>query len=367
MAVRTGVAWVSIARQCQGPPADAGHRTVGARASVGHGQHAGAGVLQGEVLVRELHAVDALTAGAVASGEVWGTVVSVRHGNVQARPVSSGAPPPWHMKSLLWRQGRWAGVVQGCQAGSLAGRVVAPDTTPTRVEAHAHDTVEGAALEVQGLAGLADALFACRCGEGGVSESDSATTWPRTLSRRHARALQSPVGHHTAWAGHTPVHRARKFSAVWEGACGGVAVRQTTGVPLPRVTAIGAQLTLGTTSARSSISMRLRGESRVSDQAAGRASVGATQLGCTGPRQHAAQRAAVPCGLALMRGRTDKTQLCSVCARAGGAASRGEQHAQPQQGQTHPAGRPPIVMSKNTTGLGMMNGVGGGEGLAKSV
>jgi hypothetical protein len=43
---------------------------VGARAGVGHGQDAGAGVLELEVLIRELGAVDGLAAGASAVGEV---------------------------------------------------------------------------------------------------------------------------------------------------------------------------------------------------------------------------------------------------------------------------------------------------------
>ncbi len=45
-------------------------RAVGAGASVGHGEHAGAGVLEGEVLVRELGAVDRLATRAVVVGEV---------------------------------------------------------------------------------------------------------------------------------------------------------------------------------------------------------------------------------------------------------------------------------------------------------
>ena len=43
---------------------------VGVGAGVGHGQDARAGVLQLEVLVLELHAVDGLAARAVAGGEV---------------------------------------------------------------------------------------------------------------------------------------------------------------------------------------------------------------------------------------------------------------------------------------------------------
>mmetsp|Transcript_53675 Transcript_53675/g.138760 ORF Transcript_53675/g.138760 Transcript_53675/m.138760 type:complete len:239 (-) Transcript_53675:38-754(-) len=45
-------------------------RAIGARAGVGHGQDARAGVLQLEVLVGELGAVDGLAAGAVAGSEV---------------------------------------------------------------------------------------------------------------------------------------------------------------------------------------------------------------------------------------------------------------------------------------------------------
>ncbi len=53
-------------------------RAVGARASVGHGQQEGLGVLHLEVLVGELVAVDGLTASAVAAGEVATLVVGER-------------------------------------------------------------------------------------------------------------------------------------------------------------------------------------------------------------------------------------------------------------------------------------------------
>ena len=45
-------------------------RAVGVRAGVGHAQDAGAGVLELEVLVGELGAVDRLAAGAVVVGEI---------------------------------------------------------------------------------------------------------------------------------------------------------------------------------------------------------------------------------------------------------------------------------------------------------
>lgn len=45
-------------------------RTVGVLAGVGHGQETGLGVLQLEVLVFELGAIDGLSAGAIAVGEV---------------------------------------------------------------------------------------------------------------------------------------------------------------------------------------------------------------------------------------------------------------------------------------------------------
>jgi len=44
--------------------------SVGVRAGVGHGEHARAGVLVDEVLVRKLLAVDGFTSGSVAAGEV---------------------------------------------------------------------------------------------------------------------------------------------------------------------------------------------------------------------------------------------------------------------------------------------------------
>ena len=45
-------------------------RAVGARSSVGHGEHAGASVLLDEVLILKLLAVDALSTGSVSAGEV---------------------------------------------------------------------------------------------------------------------------------------------------------------------------------------------------------------------------------------------------------------------------------------------------------
>ena len=75
--------------------------TVGVGAGVGHGEDTGASVLEGEVLISELLTVDGLTTGAVAASEVT----------------------------------------------TLAHEVV-------------DDTMEGGALEVEGLAGLAHALLA---------------------------------------------------------------------------------------------------------------------------------------------------------------------------------------------------------------
>jgi hypothetical protein len=51
-------------------------RAVGVGARVGHGQQAGAGVLQLEILVGELLAVDGFAASAVAS--LWGKVLDIR-------------------------------------------------------------------------------------------------------------------------------------------------------------------------------------------------------------------------------------------------------------------------------------------------
>merc|ERR1719264_1897705 len=45
-------------------------RAVGVRAGVGHGQDAGTGVLEGEILVRKLVTVDGFAAGAVSPREV---------------------------------------------------------------------------------------------------------------------------------------------------------------------------------------------------------------------------------------------------------------------------------------------------------
>lgn len=50
--------------------ADEELRPVGVGSGVGHGEDAGASVLQDEVLVLELVAVDGLATGAVAGGEV---------------------------------------------------------------------------------------------------------------------------------------------------------------------------------------------------------------------------------------------------------------------------------------------------------
>lgn len=50
--------------------ADEELRPVGVGAGVGHGQDAGAGVFQGEVLICELVAIDGLSSGSVVVGEV---------------------------------------------------------------------------------------------------------------------------------------------------------------------------------------------------------------------------------------------------------------------------------------------------------
>jgi len=64
-------------------------RPVGVGSSVGHGQDTRAGVLEGEVLVLELVAVDGLAPGAVARGEV----TTLAH-EVGDDPVEGGALEP---------------------------------------------------------------------------------------------------------------------------------------------------------------------------------------------------------------------------------------------------------------------------------
>lgn len=50
--------------------ADEELRPVGVGAGVGHGQDAGAGVFQGEVLICELVAIDGLSSGSIVVGEI---------------------------------------------------------------------------------------------------------------------------------------------------------------------------------------------------------------------------------------------------------------------------------------------------------
>merc|ERR1719476_983324 len=61
-------------------------RAVGVRAGIGHGQDAGASVLEHEILVGELASIDGLAASAVASGEV----ASLAH-EVRDDPMESAA------------------------------------------------------------------------------------------------------------------------------------------------------------------------------------------------------------------------------------------------------------------------------------
>eukprot|EP01084_Bolivina_argentea_P240318 403776_1 len=61
-------------------------RPVGVGSSVGHGQNTRAGVAQSEVLITELLAIDGLTTGAVATGEV----TALAH-ELSDDPVESGS------------------------------------------------------------------------------------------------------------------------------------------------------------------------------------------------------------------------------------------------------------------------------------
>lgn len=71
--------------------ADEELRPVGVGAGVGHGQDAGAGVLQSEVLVLEFVAVDGLAARAVAGGEVAALAHEVGDHAVEARALVAEA------------------------------------------------------------------------------------------------------------------------------------------------------------------------------------------------------------------------------------------------------------------------------------
>lgn len=59
-----------VIQPCRLHGADEELRSVGVSASVGHGQDAGAGVLQAEVLIGELVAIDGLASSAVVVGEI---------------------------------------------------------------------------------------------------------------------------------------------------------------------------------------------------------------------------------------------------------------------------------------------------------
>merc|ERR1711865_1257729 len=66
-------------------------RAVGAGASVGHGQSSGASVLEGEVLVLELGAVDGLAAGTVVVGEVTALAHEVGDDTVEGGALEAEA------------------------------------------------------------------------------------------------------------------------------------------------------------------------------------------------------------------------------------------------------------------------------------
>merc|ERR1711942_181459 len=65
--------------------------TVGVGASVGHGEGAGVNVLQGEVLILKLVAVDRLATGAVACGEVATLAHEARDNSVEGRSLVAEA------------------------------------------------------------------------------------------------------------------------------------------------------------------------------------------------------------------------------------------------------------------------------------
>lgn len=71
--------------------ADEELRAVGVGTGVGHRQGSGSGVLQGEVLVLELVAVDGLASGAVVVGEVTALAHEVGDDAVEARSLEAEA------------------------------------------------------------------------------------------------------------------------------------------------------------------------------------------------------------------------------------------------------------------------------------
>ena len=71
-------------------------RTVGVGTGVGHGQNTGASVLKGEVLVSKLGAINGLTSGTVAVGEVTSLAHevgdhTVERGSLETKTLFSGA------------------------------------------------------------------------------------------------------------------------------------------------------------------------------------------------------------------------------------------------------------------------------------
>jgi len=80
-------------------------RAIGAWAGVGHAEDAGAGVLEGEVLVSELGTIDGLTTGAIMVGEVAALAHeagndAVEAGGGKAKALLAGAESPEVLSSL---------------------------------------------------------------------------------------------------------------------------------------------------------------------------------------------------------------------------------------------------------------------------
>ena len=173
-------------------------RAVGAGAGVGHGEGARAGVLEREVLVRELGAVDRLAAGACMWRQVnvsssWRRSVVAPQSDlrgagsralvvrVHGRPRAQRGPS--EEAGLLSQAAELT--LQRPSPFRRAGRAVAAGEVAALAHELRDHAVEGGALEVQGLAAAAHALLA---------RAQSAEVLRRRETRRSVWELQSGPG-----------------------------------------------------------------------------------------------------------------------------------------------------------------------------
>ena len=174
-------------------------RAVGAGAGVGHGEGARAGVLEREVLVGELGAVDRLAAGACmwrqvnVSSSLAALCCGSSERSTRLRLSGSSRECPHGRPRAQRGPSEEAGLLSQAAERTLqrpspfrrAGRAVAAGEVAALAHELRDHAVEGGALEVQGLAAAAHALLA---------RAQSAEVLRRRETRRSVWELQSGPG-----------------------------------------------------------------------------------------------------------------------------------------------------------------------------